>query len=165
MAYPTVSSTPSPDHHPVRRRADQVAELLDDAFELPGGWRFGWDALIGMIPGIGDLVTTLIGVYILRLAMLAGAPSSVLVRMAGNIAVDALVGAIPFLGDIFDFAVKSNRRNARLLSEYLDRPQAIQRRSQAWVAVSISVIASVLVLAVYGVWQLFAWMISHWGLF
>lgn len=141
----------------MRARADQVAHWLDDAFEGPGGFRFGWDNIIGLIPGVGDLVTTLIGLYILRLAMIAGAPTSVLARMSGNIALDALVGAVPVLGDLFDVAIKSNRRNARLLSAYLDRPSNVQRRSRAWVAAVVSLIAVVLLSLIYGAWQVLAY--------
>lgn len=153
-----VVSNPQNEVDFARARANQVAKWLDDAFEMPGGFRVGWDSIIGLIPGVGDLVTTLIGLYILRLAMTAGAPASVLARMSGNIALDAVVGAIPFLGDLLDVAVKSNRRNARLLNEYLDRPWQVQRRSRVWVAAVVSIIAIILIAIIYGIWQLLAYL-------
>lgn len=153
-------------HERTRLRAQQLAEFLDDAITVPGtGWRFGWDGIIGLIPGVGDLVTTLMGLYLVHLAMAAGAPSSVLARMTAYIAFDSLVGAVPFIGDFFDFAIKSNRRNAKLLQKFLENPGQARRRSRGWVAAVVSVLAMVLLLCVYGVYQLFAWLVSQRGWF
>jgi hypothetical protein len=102
------------------RRVHRLSRLLDDWLRIPGTrYRIGLDGLIGLIPGLGDVVGTLLSAYILFEAIQLGAPTTLLLRMAGNIALETLVGAIPILGDIFDFAWKANRKNADLLDAYL----------------------------------------------
>ena len=103
-------------------RLDTLANLLDTAFILPGtNVRFGFDALIGLVPGIGDAITTLISLYIVHEARQLGAPSHVIIRMLANIALDGFVGAVPLVGDAFDVMWRSNRRNVQLLREWLAR--------------------------------------------
>jgi hypothetical protein len=103
-------------------RLDALATLLDTAFILPGtNVRFGLDALIGLVPGIGDAITTAMSLYIVHEARQLGAPSHVIFRMLANIAIDGFVGAVPLLGDAFDVIWRSNRRNMRLLREWLAR--------------------------------------------
>ena len=103
-------------------RLDALATLLDTAVVLPGtNIRFGLDALIGLVPGIGDAVTTAMSLWIVHEAHQLGAPKHVIVRMLGNVALDGVVGAVPLIGDAFDVMWRSNRRNMRLLQEWLDR--------------------------------------------
>src|SRR5687768_9450451 len=84
-----------------------LTNLLDQAFRVPGTrFRFGLDAIVGLIPGAGDIVGALLGLYGVWVARQLGAPSSLLTRMLGNIAVDAVAGAVPIVGDLFDFAYK-----------------------------------------------------------
>ena len=91
-------------------RLDALATLLDTAFILPGtNVRFGFDALIGLIPGIGDAITTAISLYIVREAHQLGAPFHVIVRMLANVALDGFVGAVPVVGDAFDVMWRANR--------------------------------------------------------
>ncbi len=99
-----------------------LARWLDTRFVLPGtSVRFGLDSLIGLIPGIGDSATAFIGLYILVRAFSLGAPPVLLIRMLINILIDMAVGVIPLLGDIFDFAFRSNAMNAALLAEHVER--------------------------------------------
>jgi hypothetical protein len=106
----------------VLRRIRRLSILLDSSITIPGTkFKIGLDPLIGLLPGAGDLVTTGLACYIVIEAHRLGAPASILLRMIGNVAIDALVGAIPVLGDIFDFAWKCNVRNMRLLEKFLDR--------------------------------------------
>jgi hypothetical protein len=101
---------------------DALATLLDTAVVLPGtNIRFGLDALIGLVPGIGDTITTAMSLWIVHEAHQLGAPGHVIVRMLGNVALDSVVGAVPLIGDAFDVMWRSNRRNMRLLQEWLDR--------------------------------------------
>jgi hypothetical protein len=101
-------------------RLDALATLLDTAFLLPGtNIRFGVDALIGLSPGIGDAVTTLMSLYIVREARELGVPRHVIARMLMNVALDGVVGAVPFLGDAFDVMWRANRRNMALLQRHL----------------------------------------------
>jgi hypothetical protein len=103
-------------------RLDALATLLDTALVIPGiNVRFGADALIGLIPGIGDLITAALSLFIVREAHQLGAPLHVLVRMLANIAIDAGIGAVPLVGDAFDVLWRANRRNVRLLREWLER--------------------------------------------
>lgn len=103
-------------------RIDVLATLLDSAFIIPGtNIRFGFDAIVGLVPGIGDTLTTLVSLYILKEARALGAPKHLIARMLGNIAIDALTGAVPIVGDAFDVAFRANRRNIKLLREHLMR--------------------------------------------
>jgi Domain of unknown function (DUF4112) len=105
-------------------RIDTLSTLLDTAWVLPGtNVRFGLDALLGLIPGIGDVITTATALYIVHEARQLGAPRHVIARMLANVALDGMVGAVPVLGDAFDVMWRSNRRNMRLLQEWLAREQ------------------------------------------
>ena len=101
-------------------RLDVLANLLDTAFLIPGtNIRFGFDAMIGLIPGIGDAITTVMSLYIVREARELGVPRHVIARMLVNVALDGVVGAVPFLGDAFDVMWRANRRNMALLRSHL----------------------------------------------
>jgi hypothetical protein len=108
-----------------RRRQIEVEEsletlsgYLDGLFRVPGtGWRFGLDSLIGLIPNVGDTVTSLASFYILFAGVRYGVPKITLLRMAFNIGLDYLVGSIPFIGDAFDFFWKANQQNMDLIRE------------------------------------------------
>jgi hypothetical protein len=103
-------------------RMDALATLLDSALVIPGtGIRFGLDALIGLVPGIGDAVTTAMSLFIVHEAYQLGAPGHVIARMLCNVALDGMIGAVPLAGDAFDVIWRSNRRNMRLLREWLER--------------------------------------------
>ena len=100
----------------MRERLRRFAWLLDSSIPVPGTrWTVGIDALIGLVPVLGDVAGMLLSSYILLEAVRLGAPKRVLARMALNIAVEGLVGSIPLLGDLFDAGFKANQRNIRLL--------------------------------------------------
>lgn len=100
----------------------QLAEWLDTRFEIPGTKiRFGFDSIIGLIPGIGDIATTILGAYIVIRARELGAPPLLQARMVLNLMIDTLAGAIPLPGDLFDLAFKSHVRNVRMLLGHLDQ--------------------------------------------
>lgn len=102
----------------VERGLDDLARYLDGLFRIPGtNWRFGLDALIGLVPNVGDTLTSFASFYILFSGVRYGVPKITLLRMALNIGIDYLVGSIPFLGDAFDFFWKSNQRNMDLIRE------------------------------------------------
>jgi hypothetical protein len=103
-------------------RLDAVAKLLDVAFIVPGtNIRYGIDGLIGLIPVIGDLITTAISLWLVREARALGAPWHVTARMLGNVALDGVVGMVPLAGDAFDVMFRANMRNVRLLRRWMDR--------------------------------------------
>jgi len=101
-------------------RLDRLADRLDDNFRVLG-IRFGWDSILGLIPGVGDVAAAAPGVYIITEAARMGAGRSVLARMGLNSAIDFVIGGVPLLGDIFDVAFKSNRRNIALLKRDVAR--------------------------------------------
>lgn len=104
----------------LRRWADTLVSLLDDRFRIPGtDFRFGLDPIIGLLfPGIGDAVTGAGSIGLLALALRRGVPRVILLRMLFNILIDVLLGALPVIGDIFDAAWKSNRRNLELIRQH-----------------------------------------------
>ena len=109
-------------------RIDALATLLDTAFVVPGTEiRFGLDALIGLVPGIGDAITTAMALYIVNEARALGAPRLLVARMLANVALDGVVGAVPLVGDAFDVAFRANRRNMALLRDHLDKVEGPQR--------------------------------------
>ena len=102
----------------IEKSLDNLAFYLDDLFRIPGiGWRFGLDAIIGLIPSVGDTLTSLASFYILLAGVRYGVPKITLLRMALNIGIDYLLGSIPVVGDAFDFFWKSNDMNMRLIRE------------------------------------------------
>src|SRR6476661_4408224 len=97
---------------------EDLSRYLDDWIKIPVvGWRFGLDALIGLVPNVGDTLTSLASFYILFAGVRYGVPKITLLRMAINIGIDYVVGSIPFLGDAFDFFWKSNQKNMNLIRE------------------------------------------------
>ena len=116
------------------QRLRALAHLLDDSIPLPGtGFRFGLDAVIGLVPGLGDAAGAAMSAYVLLEAGKLGVPRPTLLRMAGNVAIEAVVGAIPFVGDLFDAGWKANLRNLRLVEAHLADPRATARASRGWV--------------------------------
>jgi hypothetical protein len=96
---------------------DLLSHVLDDWFRIPGtSIRFGIDGIVGLIPGVGDLLGGLASTIIVVAAWFRGVPTVTVARMVANVAIEVFVGAIPFLGDVFDIAWKANRRNYKLLS-------------------------------------------------
>ncbi|MDF0699415.1 DUF4112 domain-containing protein [Rhizobium sp. MC63] len=101
------------------RRAVGIARLMDTAVRLPFiGVRIGADSVLGLLPGIGDVATSLIGLYILNEARRLGVPNHKLARMAVNLGIDAAGGTVPLVGDLFDVYFKSHRRNVGIILEH-----------------------------------------------
>jgi hypothetical protein len=100
-------------------RLDRLSRLLDVAFVVPGtNIRFGAEAVMRLVPGIGDAAASALSCIILYEAHRLGVPRRLMIRMAGNVAIEAAAGAVPVIGDLFDVAFRANRRNVRLLREY-----------------------------------------------
>jgi hypothetical protein len=127
-----------------------LARWTDTVFRIPGlNIRFGLDAILGLIPGVGDLVTSAASLYILSAANRYNVPRITLARMATNILLDTLIGAIPVVGDLFDAFWKSNQRNVELLRRHASAApgaeKTLQRRDRWFV---IAVIAGLVVLMI-----------------
>jgi hypothetical protein len=102
----------------VEKGLDDLSRYLDGLFRIPGtGWRFGLDAIIGLVPNVGDTLTSLASFYILFAGVRYGVPKITLLRMAFNIGLDYLVGSIPFVGDAFDIFWRANKQNMDLIRE------------------------------------------------
>src|SRR5215475_1906624 len=103
-------------------RLDAIAKLLDVAFIVPGtNIRYGVDGLIGLIPVVGDIITTAISLWLVREARALGAPWHITARMLANVAVDGAVGLVPVAGDAFDVMFRANVKNVRLLRRWLEK--------------------------------------------
>jgi Domain of unknown function (DUF4112) len=107
-------------------RLERLSILLDTALVIPGtSIRFGADAIVGLLPGIGDTITTALSAYVVYEAYRLGAPGHLLARMVANVAFDGVVGAVPVAGDVLDVLFRANRRNVRLLREWLEHDEMI----------------------------------------
>src|ERR1700721_112720 len=103
---------------------DLLSRVLDSWFRIPGtSIRFGLDGLIGLVPGIGDILAGLASCIIIVAAWVRGATYVTIARMLVNLALDVIIGTVPFLGDAFDIAWKANRRNYALLTRHLQHPR------------------------------------------
>jgi hypothetical protein len=106
----------------VRQRIEAMEQLLERSFVIPGINRpVGLDAIVGLVPVLGDVLSAAMGAYIVWEANNLGLPRWKLWRMAGNVAFDTAIGAIPFVGDVFDFLFRSNTRNLRIVRRHLDK--------------------------------------------
>jgi hypothetical protein len=127
---------------------DPVAEYLEYLTERSirvGPWSFGLDGILGLIPGLGDVLSGLVASYIVARAAQAGVPRAALARMMTNVAMDTLLGAIPIVGDVFDFLYKANTRNLRIYKESLE---GRSEPARDWGAVFLFVAGSLLLLAI-----------------
>lgn len=129
------------------KRLRALAWLLDNSIPLPGGFRIGLDPLLGLIPGLGDALGALLALYIIYEARQLGASRTLLLRMLGNMVVDACLGSVPIIGDLFDAAFKANMRNLALLEEHELDPARSRRRDRVFaVAVALAVFLIVTVI-------------------
>ena len=162
MKTATVITPTDTDSKDRVQRLRALAWLLDNSIPLPGGYRIGVDALIGLVPGIGDAVGALLSAYIVNEARAMGAPRSVLMRMMGNVMIETVIGSIPLAGDLFDAAFKANTRNLALLARYQLDPVGSRRHSRWFVAgitllliLCVALMIAIPVLAVIGIASLF----------
>lgn len=129
-----------------RKKLERLAWYLDSSIRIPGfNARFGLDGLIGLIPGVGDTIGALISSVVISEAARMGAPKVVLLKMAFNVALDALAGTLPVLGDLFDFVWKANQRNVQLLNSYLDSPRETVVASRLFVWGLVVALAGVVI--------------------
>jgi hypothetical protein len=145
----------------VRERLARLAWLLDSSIPIPGTrFSIGLEALIGLVPVLGDLVGVLLSSYIVREAAALGVGRSILARMALNVAVEGVVGMIPLAGDVFDAAFKANQRNVRLLNAWLDDPRRTTRQSRGFMGLLGLALAGMLVLIGASGYLLVRWLVS-----
>jgi hypothetical protein len=155
------NQTDPPANLPEQTRwIESVADLLDTRFRIPfTNIRFGLDFLLGLIPYVGDMVSLFISVVLVGAIFRHGVSGSVALRMIGNVILDALVGTIPLLGDVFDLTFRANRRNLELLRAHY---QEGRYRGSAWPFI-IGVVFLFLGLVVGSWWLLIFWIEKAFG--
>lgn len=120
FVIPHSQSRAAEGHVPTLQELELIARWMDSVFQVPGtNVRFGLDALLGLIPGLGDTLTSLVSLYILQAARRHGVSRVTMARMGANIAVDYIVGIVPVAGDLFDVSWKANQKNVELLRTHL----------------------------------------------
>jgi hypothetical protein len=146
--------------HSVATELRRLAWLLDDAIRLPGGFRIGLDGIVGLVPGIGDVLGLGASAYIVIRAKGLGVPRIVLTRMIGNVVLESVIGVIPVLGDLFDFAFKANRRNLALMEQYFVNEQPVRRGSRARVLLVMAIALALLAVLMFLAFRLVQWLWS-----
>jgi hypothetical protein len=143
-------------------RLRNISWLFDELIRIPGtNMRVGLDAVLGLLPGGGDLVGGAVSAYAIVIAQRLGAPPAVIGRMTMNVLVDAVFGAVPLLGDLFDASWKANRRNLVLLEEYAVAPAKAKRGSIAVVVVAIAVLFALLIGIGYVTVRILGWILGQ----
>src|SRR5271165_3429210 len=141
---------------------DLLAHLLDDWFRLPGtSIRFGLDGIIGLIPGLGDILAGLASCIIIVAAWFRGVPYIGLMRMVVNLAIDVIVGAIPFIGDAFDIVWKANRRNYALMTRHLRQPRRHTWKDYVFLLCIAIALLTIFILPVIVILWLAGWLLRH----
>lgn len=163
---PSVDPSDSPREPPLAplpalREARVLARLLDNLVRVPGTrFRIGLDPMLGLVPGVGDWVGWLVGAHLLIGGARLRVPLPTLLRMAGNILIDALVGVVPLLGDLFDAAWKANARNLALLERHARDPDGTRRSSVRAIALVLGGTFALLGATGVGAVLLLRWLIG-----
>ena len=170
MAYSTRPEVLPPETESIHPRAkvatawfkdenlDLLAHVLDDWFRLPGtSIRFGLDGIIGLIPGLGDILAGLASCILIVAAWFRGVPYVGLTRMVVNLAIDVIVGSIPFIGDAFDIAWKANRRNYALMTRHLRQP-----RKHTWKDYVFLLFIAMVLFAIFSVPVVLIVLLTEW---
>ncbi|MCL5262705.1 MAG: DUF4112 domain-containing protein [Acidobacteria bacterium] len=139
---------------------DLLAHLLDDWFRIPGtAIRIGFDGVIGLIPGFGDVLAGLASLILIVAAWLRGVPYVTLARMAVNVGIEVLVGSVPFAGDVFVVAWKANRRNYRLMTRHIAEPHRHTWKDRLFLAGVVAGLWAVFVLPLVVIVLLVRWVV------
>jgi hypothetical protein len=133
---------------------EAMARWFDYAFVLPGGFRFGFDGIIGLIPVAGDVFGALASLYIVVRAIQLRISRVAIARMLVNIGIDALLGSVPFIGDLFDVTFKANRRNYQLLKGHLFQPARQSAHDWLFLIVTVVLVMASIALPVIGLIKL-----------
>jgi len=147
-------------HYSELEDLDRLATWLDDRFRIPGTQiRFGLDALLGLVPYVGDVFTLLLSGYLVGIMWRRGASGMLILRMLGNLLLDAIIGAIPVIGDIIDVGYRANRKNVVLMQEHYESGD--HRSSGIGVLLLIMVfLQGMLFLFMWIAWRILSWLFS-----
>jgi hypothetical protein len=156
-----VRSVEAPGAREARERLKKLAWLFDSSIAIPGTrFTVGLDALVGLIPVLGDLIGVAMSSFILAEANRLGAPKSVLWRMAGNVGIEGLVGMVPFAGDVLDAAFKANQRNVKLLDAWYQNPGKTERASRWFGVLLVAIVVLFLGLSIYTGFVILRWVVG-----
>lgn len=159
LPKPTLITDDAEDAKLASARA--LARLMDSAFVIPGtNIKIGLDPLLGLLPGVGDAISSAIGGYIVLIASHMGVSKAVQMRMVLNLVIDAVVGAVPFVGDLLDIGWKANIKNVNLLERALADPDAT-RRSSRWMVAAMAFAVFLIGAAGAGLAWLVIWAVKH----
>ena len=136
---------------------ERLAWLMDSSIPIGRRWSIGLDGIVGLFPGVGDLAGALVSALIVASATQAGLPRAAITRMMANVALDTLLGGIPVVGDLFDFAYKANRKNIKIYRDYLQgRKQTVRNWTFMFaVVLGLLALAAVPIAALVYVFRLF----------
>jgi hypothetical protein len=165
MASRDQLSAPDVTAPPELRRARALAHLLDDLLPIPGTrLRIGLDPILGLVPGLGDWISWVLSGHLLWCAWRLGVSASTLARMTGHVAVDALFGLVPLLGDLFDVVWRANDRNLRLLERHVADPARLRRESRALSTLVLVGAGGLTLGAGWVAWSVFRTVLGAFGL-
>jgi hypothetical protein len=139
---------------------EKIAWLMDRAIPLGGGWSIGLDPLLGLIPGLGDVLSAGISSVIIMQAHRRGIPRATLLRMVANVGIDAAFGVVPLLGDVFDWAYKANTKNLELYREAIAGARD-SRQDVTFLLVLLAILGLIAAIPVIAV----GWLLSRFGWF
>ncbi|MEG4938731.1 DUF4112 domain-containing protein [Microcoleus sp. F4-D5] len=152
-------NTPSPSHVASLRRLRRISHLLDNSIPIPGTkYRIGLDPILGLIPGGGDLISSIFAGYVVFKSAQMGVPQETLVQMAANIVFDTVAGTVPVAGDLLDVAWKANVKNIELLDAHLGSPE--QGKKADWLFVAALLLGLMLIVGgvIFLSVMLFGWL-------
>jgi hypothetical protein len=139
-----------------------LARVLDDCFRIPGTpIRFGIEGIVGLVPFLGDVLAGVASCVIVIAAWFRGVPYVTLARMVVNLALDVGIGAIPFIGDVFDIAWKANRRNYNLLTRHLRQPHKHTWKDYVFLLGIAVILLAIFAIPVIAIVWLAAWLLHH----
>ena len=142
-------------------RLETVARVMDDAIEIPLlRFRVGIDPILGLLPGAGDVAGAIFSGWMVVTAARMGASPATILRMLLNLGLDALAGAVPFLGDLFDVFFKANRRNLKIVQDHVVDPEGVHRRSRRVLIATVVGTVAAVILTLGGMVALFWWVAS-----
>lgn len=158
---------PKPERieYPISRRLERMrvlSRLLDTKFSLPGGFRFGIDPIIGLIPGIGDVIAATLSTWLVYDAARLGLQKRVVARMVINVLIETAVGTVPILGTVVDAVWKANARNMRLV-EANYRPNMKERSMVKMAAFALGTLVLIYGSILFVLWVFLSWLIATFG--
>lgn len=160
MKATTATRKRTSSSNPELKWVDKITNLMDSKFRVPGtSFRFGIDPILGLVPGLGDATSLAISGSLIYYMAKFGASKKLIIMMIGNVILDATIGSIPILGNIFDFTYKANQRNVRMLKRYHEEGK--YRGSGKGVLMTIvAVFVGLIALVLYGTWELAEYVVS-----